>query len=57
MYTSTDQALMQGAFYETGSVEPGKLGDLTVLRVEGEPGKYRVEIGKTIVAGKVFYPS
>ncbi len=54
VFTSGNQALMQGAIEKTGSIETGKLADLTVLRVEGEPGKYKVKIEKTIVAGELF---
>jgi N-acetylglucosamine-6-phosphate deacetylase len=54
MFTSSNQALMQRVFDKTGSIEMGKSADLTVLSVEGEPGKYKVKVEKTLVAGKVF---
>lgn len=54
MFTSSNQALLQEASGETGSIEKGKRADLTVLRVEGEYGEYGVEVVETIVAGKAF---
>ena len=56
MFTSSNQALMQGAD-ETGSIDPGKLADLTILRIEGEPGKYNAQIEETMVAGKALNSS
>ncbi|MFQ6095119.1 MAG: hypothetical protein ACE5NN_03140 [Candidatus Bathyarchaeia archaeon] len=54
LFTSSNQALLQGALNKTGSIEVGKLADLTVLRVEGEPGTYKLKVEKTLVAGKLF---
>ncbi len=53
-FTSTNQSIMQGVDGLTGSVEVGKRADLTVLRIDGSPGEYRVEVEKTLVAGRVF---
>lgn len=53
-FTSSNQALMQGAIQETGSIEVGKLADIVVLRLEGEPSRYKVGIEKTVVAGQLF---
>jgi len=54
LFTSTNQALLQGTIGKTGTIEPGKLADLTVLKIEGEQGEYKVKVEKTVVAGKVF---
>ena len=54
LFTASNQALLQGVLNRTGSIEVGKLADLTVLRVEGEPGRYKVKVEKTLVAGKLF---
>ncbi len=54
MFTSSNQALMQGVLEKTGSIEAGKLADLTVLKVNGEPGRYKARVEKTIVAGELF---
>ena len=54
LFTSSNQALLQGVLDKTGSIEVGKLADLAVLRVEGEPGRYKVKVEKTLVAGKLF---
>lgn len=54
MFTSSNQALMQGVLGETGSIEVGKLADLAVLRLDGEPGRNKAKIEKTIVAGAIF---
>jgi len=56
MFAASNQAILQGTFSQTGSIETGKLADLVVLRVEGEPGKYRVAVEKTMVAGEIFNP-
>jgi len=53
-FTSGNQALLQGVIEETGSISVGKMADLTILRVEGEPGRYRVKVEKSIVAGRLF---
>jgi len=53
-FTSGNQALMQNIFDRTGSIETGKLADLTILRVKGKPGKYKVKIEKTIVSGEII---
>jgi N-acetylglucosamine-6-phosphate deacetylase len=52
-FTSTNQAMMQRVDHETGTIDAGKLADLTVLRVTGEEGMFKVEIQNTIVAGNV----
>jgi N-acetylglucosamine-6-phosphate deacetylase len=54
MFTSANQALMQGSSHTTGTISRGKQADLTILNVEGQPEEYKVEIVKTVVAGNVF---
>ena len=54
LFTSTNQALMQGTIGRTGTIKPGKSADLTVLKIEGEQGEYKVKVERTVVAGKVF---
>ena len=54
MFTSTNQALMQGTSHTTGTISRGKQADLTILSIEGQQGEYKVKIEKTIVAGNVF---
>lgn len=54
LFTSSNQALLQRVLNETGSIDIGKLADLTILRIEGGPGRYKVKIEKTMVAGRLF---
>jgi len=54
LFTSTNQALLQGTIAKTGTIEPGKSADLTVLKIEGKKGEYKVKVEKTVVAGRVF---
>jgi len=54
MFTSSNQSLLMERGDETGSIRAGKLADLTVLRVEGEPGRYKVKVESTIVEGELF---
>jgi len=54
MLTSSNQSLLMGLNDKTGSIEPGKLADVTVLRVEGEQGRYKVKVERTMVAGELF---
>lgn len=53
--TSTNSARLEG-LADRGVVEEGKLADLTVLRVEGEPGCYRVDVEAVVVGGSLFKP-
>lgn len=53
--TSTNSARLEG-LVDRGVIEEGRLADLTVLRVEGEPGCYKVVLEAVVVAGNVFKP-
>jgi len=57
LFTSSNQALLQGVSSETGSVEVGKKADLTVLRITGREGRYKVKVEMTIVDGRIFKSS
>ena len=53
MFTSSNQAELEGS-KDRGIIEKGKVADLTVIRIEGEPGYFDVEIEATIVSGRIF---
>ena len=53
-FTAGNQALLQGKSDDTGSIEPGKLADLAVLAIHGEPGKYSAEVRSTYVNGNIL---
>jgi len=53
-FTASNQSLLQGTSNETGSIESGKLADLTVLVIKGQPGEYKVDVQMTLVGGQVF---
>ncbi|MBS7612425.1 hypothetical protein KEJ27_09565 [Candidatus Bathyarchaeota archaeon] len=53
MFTASNQARLEG-LEDRGFIERGKVADLTVLRIEGEPGRFNVEIEATVVGGVVF---
>jgi len=52
-FTSTNSARLEG-LADRGVIEEGKVADLTVLRVEGEPGCYKVKVEATVVGGNLF---
>jgi N-acetylglucosamine-6-phosphate deacetylase len=54
MFTAGNQALLQGKSDDTGSIEPGKLADLAVLAIHGEPGRYSAEVRGTYVNGNIL---
>jgi len=38
--------------HPTGSLEPGKLGDIVLGELHGEPGAYRFEVRQVFVHGR-----
>ncbi len=53
-FMSTNQARLEGR-NDVGVIDIGRRADLTVVRIEGEPGRYRVGVEATIVEGKLVY--
>lgn len=53
MFTASNPARLE-ELEDRGVIERGKIADLTVLRVEGEPGCFNVEIEATVVGGVIF---
>jgi len=52
-FTSTNQAHLEG-LNDVGSLEKGKKADISILEIEGSPGKYKVNVKYVIVGGKLF---
>lgn len=52
-FTSSNQAELEG-LNDRGVIEEGKVADLTVVRIEGEPGHFNVKIEATVVGGTIF---
>jgi len=53
MLTSSNQAKLEG-LADRGVIEKGMKADLTVLRIEGEPGCFKVKVEATIVGGVII---
>ncbi len=53
MFTASNQARLEG-LEDRGFIERGQIADLTVLRIEGEPGRFNVRVEATVVGGVLF---
>ncbi len=53
MLTSSNQAKLEG-LVNRGFIEKGMMADLTVLRIEGESGCFKVKVEATIVGGIIL---
>jgi len=52
-FTSANQARME-SLNDVGYLEKGKKADISIIEVEGAPGKYEVRVKYVIVGGKFF---
>ena len=52
-FTSTNPARLE-SLNNIGSLERGKRADISILEIEGSPGKYEVKVKYVIVGGEVF---
>lgn len=54
LFTATNQARLEGVLDRVGSLDVGKLADITILEMRGSPGDYELMIPHVMVAGKLF---
>ena len=52
-FMSTNQAKLEG-LSDVGSLERGKKADISILKIEGNPGNYKIKVKYVIVGGKIF---